>query len=150
MRTVKFSSGDTILTEGEEGNTAFLIVEGSVDVTVGDEADARSVGSLGAGEVFGEMRLICPGPRSATIRAITDTECVETSYDEFMVSLQENPERAVQFIQTLVGRLRHMNELLAGTDGRGHGLRAIFKDWKHALGDVELKRREVEKLHPMF
>ncbi len=55
MQTVKFSAGDTIISEGEDGNTAFLIVSGSVEVSVGQEGKAKTVGTLGAGEVFGEL-----------------------------------------------------------------------------------------------
>ena len=46
MRTVKYKGGDTILTEGEQGDTAFLIVDGSVEVTVGEAGKAKNVGML--------------------------------------------------------------------------------------------------------
>ena len=35
MQTVKLATGDTIISEGEDGNTAFLIVSGSVEISVG-------------------------------------------------------------------------------------------------------------------
>ena len=70
MRNVSFKAGDTIIVEGDEGDTAFFIVSGSVEVIVGQGAKARAVGMLQTGEVFGEMCLIEPGPRSATVRAI--------------------------------------------------------------------------------
>ena len=112
MQTVKFKAGDTIIAEGEDGNTAFLIVSGSVEVSIGREAKAKTVGTLGVGEVFGEMSLIEPGPRSATVKAVTDAECVSTSYDEFVSTVQNDPERAIVFMKTLVRRLREMNNLL--------------------------------------
>src|SRR5262245_20402399 len=102
MQTVKFKAGNTIISEGEDGNTAFLIVSGSVKVSVGQEAKAKTLTTLGAGEVFGEMCLIEPGPRSATVKAVTDTECVVTSYDEFIPSMQNGPERALTFMKPLV------------------------------------------------
>ncbi len=113
MQTVKFRAGDTIISEGEDGNTAFLIVSGSVEVGVGREAKAKTVGTLGAGEVFGEMCLVEPGPRSATVKAVTDVECVAISYGEFIPSFQNDPERAIAFMKTLVRRLRQMNSLLS-------------------------------------
>ena len=42
-------------------------------------------GTLGPGEVFGEMCLIEPGPRSASVKAVTDVECIATSYDDFVL-----------------------------------------------------------------
>ena len=41
-------AGDTILSEGEAGDTAFLIVAGSVEVSIGEGAKAKSVGTLDA------------------------------------------------------------------------------------------------------
>src|ERR1700739_519670 len=105
MTAVAFKAGDTIIAEGDDGDTAFFIVSGSVEVVIGQGAKARTVGALREGEVLGEMRLIEPGPRSATIRATTDVECLATSYEDFIASIEDNPERAVGFMRTLVRRL---------------------------------------------
>ncbi len=139
MRTVKYKAGDTILTEGEEGDSAFLIVDGSVEVSIGEGAKVKALGTLESGEVFGEMSLIDPGPRSATVKAVTDTECVTTSYEEFASSIHKDPERAVLFMKTLVRRLRQMNDRLAAMDPKKRGLRDIFKDWQKSM---ELKEGE--------
>jgi alkyl hydroperoxide reductase subunit AhpC/uncharacterized protein (DUF924 family) len=113
MQTVKFRAGETIISEGDEGDTAFLIVSGSAEVTVGPEAKAKTVGTLSAGEVFGEMCLIEPGPRSATVKAVTNAECVATSHDDFIPSMQKDPERAMTVMKSLVRRLRETNNLLS-------------------------------------
>jgi CRP-like cAMP-binding protein len=133
MQTRTFKAGDTIISEGADGNTAFLITSGSVEVSVGEGAKAKALGTLAAGEVFGEMCLIEPGPRSATVKAATDTECVVTSYDEFIASIQENPERAVLFMKTLVRRLRQMNDRFASLDPAKRGIRAMFRDWQKSM-----------------
>ena len=113
MQTVKLRAGDTIISEGEDGNTAFLIVSGSVQVSVGKETRAKTVATLTAGDVFGEMSLIEPGPRSATVMAVTDAECVATTYDEFIPLMQNDPQRAITFMGSLVRKLREMNNLLS-------------------------------------
>ena len=67
MEAVGFKAGETIISEGDAGDTAFFIVSGSVDVIIGQGAKAKTVGTLNEGEVFGEMCLIEPGrapPRS--------------------------------------------------------------------------------------
>ena len=128
MRTRTFRSGETIISEGADGDTALLIVSGSVNVSVGHGAQAKTVATLGAGEVFGEMCLIEPGARSATIKAMSDTECVETSYEEFVAALQEDPAKAVQFMKTLVRRLRQMNQQMAAMNPRRRGLRGLFQE----------------------
>ena len=155
MQTVKFTAGDTILSEGEAGDTAFLIVTGSVEVSIGEGAKAKSVGTLDAGDVFGEMSLIEPGPRSATVKAVTPTECLVTTYDEFISSAQANPERAVEFMKTLVRRLRQMNERMARMNpGMGHRIQQSLQvilagfDERDALSgaDMEALYRELRML----
>ena len=82
-------------------------------MTVGEGAGAKRVGILEAGEVFGEMSLIDPGPRSATVRALTATECLVTGYEEFVATAQANPQQSAEFMKTLVRRQRQMNERIA-------------------------------------
>ncbi len=126
MQQVAFKAGDTIIREGDEGDSAYFIVTGAVEVLVG--AGGRRVGTLQTGEVFGEMCLIEPGPRSATVAAITDVECLSTTYDEFIESIEDNPYRAVAFMRTLVRRLRQMNELMEKVDPNRRGLRGFVSD----------------------
>ena len=113
MRTVKFRAGETILSEGEDGNDAFLIVSGSVDVSIGKQAKAQTIGTLNAGEVFGELCLIEPGPRSATITAVTHVECAVIAYDDFIPLMQNEPQRAIFYMKSLVRRLREISNLLS-------------------------------------
>lgn len=128
MEQVVFSAGETILTEGEDGRTAYLLVSGKVDVTVGAGNKKKSLATLRAGEVFGEMSLIEPGPRSATVTALDRTVCLVTSYDDFMSAIRDDPEKAAQFMRTLIGRLRQSNELLARLDPQKRGIRELLAD----------------------
>ncbi len=132
MKTVKYKAGDVIITEGDEGNSAFLIINGSVEVIVGEGKKAKTVASLTTDDVFGEMSLLEPGPRSATVKAVTDTECTLTSYDDFMASIQDNPEQAIKFMKTLVLRLRQMNEVMGSMDPQKRRVRDMFRDWQAA------------------
>jgi CRP/FNR family transcriptional regulator, cyclic AMP receptor protein len=152
MQTVRFKAGDTILSQGEEGGSAFLIVDGAVAVTVGEGVNARTVGNLGQGEVFGEMSLLEPGPRSASVTAVTDTECLVTSYDDFISLIEKDPERAIEFMKTLVRRLRHMNELMAAIGPRKRTIREMFRDWQQTfeVDDAELSEDEKRRYNEMM
>lgn len=143
MRKVSFRAGDTILSEGEAGDSAYLITTGTVEVIVGQGDKARPVGTLGAGELFGEMSLIDPGPRSATVKALSDTECVATTFDELTESFEEHPEQVLEFMKTLTRRLRHMNELVAKLLPEKRGMRHVFNDW---LDSQAPDRRRVDKM----
>jgi CRP/FNR family transcriptional regulator, cyclic AMP receptor protein len=138
MQDVSFKAGDTIIAEGDEGDTAFFIVSGTVEVIIGQGGNARTVGTLRTGEVFGEMCLIEPGPRSATAIAATDTECLAVSYEEFVAAIEENPARAVGFMKTLVRRLRLMNELIERANPSRGGFRGLFLDWQKSDGPHKL------------
>lgn len=133
MEKVVFAAGDTVLTEGEEGRTAFLVLSGKVEVVVGSGSKAKSVATLRAGEVFGEMSLLEPGPRSATVKALERTECLVTSYDDFMATIQQDPEKAVAFMRTLVTRLRQTNEMLARLDPQKRGIRGFVADMQKSV-----------------
>ena len=132
MKSVAFKAGQTILREGEEGDSAFVIVSGEVEVLIGP--GGRRVVTLKTGDVFGEMCLIEPGPRSATVVALTDVECISTNYDEFISRIEDNPKRAIAFIKTLVHRLRHMNQLMEKIDPNRRGLRGVVADYTKATG----------------
>jgi CRP/FNR family transcriptional regulator, cyclic AMP receptor protein len=136
MQTVMFKAGDLIIREGEEGDAAYFIVSGSVEILIG--GGGRRVGTLGTGEVFGEMCLIEPGPRSATVRALTDTECIAASYEEFIATIEEYPERAVAFMKTLVRRLRQMNALMEKIDPNRRGLRGFVRECQKAIAPAEV------------
>ena len=133
MQTVAFKAGDTIIAKGDDGDTAFCIVTGSVEVSIGQGAKARTVGVLNAGEVFGEMCLIEPGPRSATVKAVTDVECLAMSYQEFIGAIEDHPDRAAQFMKALVRRLRLMNEMMESVGADRRGLRGMIRDWRKSV-----------------
>ena len=137
MQKVAFKAGETIIREGDEGDTAFFIVSGTVNVSVGRGDRAQTVGKLETGEVFGEMSLIDPGPRSATVTAVCDTECLAASYRDFVAAIEDNPERAVGFMKTLVRRLRKMNELLESATPERRGFRAMLLDCQPSGGSPE-------------
>ena len=146
MQKIASAAGDTILTEGEDGRTAVLVISGVVEVVVGSGARAKRVATLSAGEVFGEVSLLDPGPRSATVRAISQVECAVTSYDDFMSSIQADPEKAVAFMKTLVRRLRQTNEMLMRADPQKRGIRAIIADMQgsmaHALRTPDMSQSD--------
>ena len=92
------------------------------------------------------MCLIEPGPRSATIKAATDVECLAACYEEFIAAIEENPSRAVGFMKTLVRRLRLMNELIESTSPSRGGFRGLFLDWQKVGGPRQAPLRSAGPL----
>ena len=126
-----------------------------MEVSIGVAGKAKSIGTLVAGDVFGEMSLIDRGPRSATVKAVTDTQCLVTAYNEFIDAAQADPKRAFEFMKTLVRRLRQMNERMAAMNpGVGHRIQQSLKVILTGLGerdglsgaDMEVLSRELRIL----
>lgn len=67
--------GEKLFNQGDEGNLAYMIIHGVLDVIV----DGKKVGSMRDGEVFGEMALLLNQKRSATIISSQSTELVSIS-----------------------------------------------------------------------
>jgi len=70
---MKAASGETVISQGDEGNLFFIVEEGSLDVFIkaGGGGDMK-VGTLSSGSAFGELALMYNQPRAATIRAATE------------------------------------------------------------------------------
>ena len=69
--------GRVILREGRVGTAFFLIVSGSVEVIRAlGKPDEKVVAELGAGDFFGEIAIMKHSPRVASVRALTETQCL--------------------------------------------------------------------------
>ena len=106
MRESGFNEGEVITTEGRSGIGFFVIEEGNATVSVRGDI----VRTLGPGDHFGEIALIDEGPRSATVTATTDLRCRGMAAWEFRSFVQEHPEVAWPFLQTLAARLREAED----------------------------------------
>lgn len=105
----KFKAGDTILKEGDLGETAFIIHQGTVEITKDVGGRRVQLATVGPGETLGEMSMIDDTPRSATAVALEDVECDEIHHDDFYEALQSDPETALLLLKSLFERLRVAN-----------------------------------------
>ena len=101
------SKGEVIVKEGERAVAFYLILSGRVEVVKGaDGASPRVLNTLGPGDFFGEMALLDGYLRSASVRALEDTECLVLSRWDFLAELRSSPYIAVQMLPVLSRRLR--------------------------------------------
>jgi nucleotide-binding universal stress UspA family protein len=102
-----YQRGEWIVREGDLATGCFIIASGRVEVLRGERSGHPTVlSTLDAGELFGEMAVIDDHPRSASVRALEETECVAIGRAEFLEILQRRPQIAVQMLPVLVRRLR--------------------------------------------
>jgi CRP-like cAMP-binding protein len=109
----QFARGDVIVKEGEQAVAFFFVLSGRVEVVKGTEgASPKVLDTLGPGHYFGEMALIDDYLRSATVRALEDTECLELWRWDFRYELHRSPSIAVEMLPDLSRRLRQTDALL--------------------------------------
>ena len=99
----QFQDGETLFREGEPSRSAFVIVEGDVELTKEGEKGRVTLAVLKPGEVFGEMGIFDQSPRSATARAIGAVTVTVIPRDEFLDSLKTEPDTAFR----VMGKLHH-------------------------------------------
>lgn len=99
--------GAVIMTEGDQGESLFVIVHGRVKVFIGDQ-DGREIilKILGEGDFFGELSLIDKQPRSASVVAIESTTLKVVSHHAFQECLTRAPRIATTVMTVLARRLR--------------------------------------------
>jgi cAMP-dependent protein kinase regulator len=74
---LKVASGHSVVREGEEGKSLFILLQGEVKVSKGEGDERRELARLGAGTLFGELALITSKPRSATVVTTAASELFE-------------------------------------------------------------------------
>ncbi len=105
---VAVPAGQPLFTEGEDGHLMYVLTTGTAEVFVNN----RAVETLRHGSIVGEMGLVSPGPRSATVIAQTDCEFVAVDEKRFQFLVQQTPFFATQVMRVMAERLRALNQLI--------------------------------------
>lgn len=106
---VHVDAGNTLFNEGEDGHLMYVLTTGTADVIVNN----RVVETLQHGNIVGEMGIVSPGPRSASVLAKTDCQFVAIDEKRFLYLAQQTPFFATQVMRVLAERLRALNQIVA-------------------------------------
>ncbi|CAA9317362.1 MAG: cAMP-binding proteins - catabolite gene activator and regulatory subunit of cAMP-dependent protein kinases [uncultured Nocardioidaceae bacterium] len=114
MSQERLRRGQTLFREGDIGDRLYVVTEGKIKLGR-TSADGREnlLAVLGPGQMFGELSLFDPGPRSSTVTAVTDCTTQSLSNDELGRWLDGRPEVARGLLAQLAGRLRKANDVVA-------------------------------------
>jgi len=108
-----FNPEERIIEEGTRGTSAFIIVSGTVEVIKKSGDKEITVGTLGEGQVFGEMGLIEDRPRSATVKALSEIKVRFINREHFNELLRTKPSVLIPIMKNLFERLRQVSDMLA-------------------------------------
>ena len=114
MTEYRLRRGDVLFREGDLGDKLYIVLDGKVKLGR-TSADGREnlLAILGPGQMFGELSLFDPGPRSATVTAVTDSSFASLSHEDLLRWLEGRPVVARGLLAQLAGRLRKANDVVA-------------------------------------
>ena len=118
LRERRLKTGHVLVTEGERGTEMYFVRRGALVIVknVGDGVE-QMLARVGAGEFVGEMALFDRRPRSATIRAESETELLVLNRSAVQALINTSPRAAAAFLRALseefITRLRRSNLLVA-------------------------------------
>lgn len=107
----RWSAGEVVFREGDDGDTCYVIRTGSARVTR-NHSDGRAItlAELRRGAIFGELAMWDGETRSATVEALEDTTAVALLAGDVRRLLAARPEIAVKLLSEIAARLRAANE----------------------------------------
>jgi len=108
-----FENGAVLFREGDRGDSAYLILTGKVDISVGSPNGDVVVAHLGANNIVGEMSLLCETPRTATVTAAEPLDTLRIKKDQFFGLLRDLPQMTLEIMRELAQRLNNVNKELS-------------------------------------
>ncbi|CRZ16769.1 cAMP-activated global transcriptional regulator CRP [Mycolicibacterium neworleansense] len=158
LEPVTFRRGEVVFTEGEPGDTLYIITAGKVKIGR-KSVDGRDslITLMGPSDMFGELAIFDPGPRTSTVTALTELKTVVMSRSVLRSWIADRPEIAEQLLRVLARRLRRTNDNLSDlifTDVPGRVAKQLLylaqrfgsRDGTALRVDHELTQEEIAQL----
>jgi len=114
MTDVALGRGERLFAEGDDGDRLYVVLDGKIKLTrAAPDGRENLLSVIGPGEMFGELSLFDPRPRTASASAITDAHLAALAHDKLLVWLTGRPEVALHLLRALAQRLRRANDVMA-------------------------------------
>jgi len=126
MTRAHFAEGQVLFREGDPADSVFRLLSGAVDILRELDGDPILLGTVGAGQLIGEMGVVENRPRNATARAASEVEVEILTPTEFLDQIASSPRAARELIQRLSQRLREADDRIVNDErrsSRAHGTR---------------------------
>jgi CRP-like cAMP-binding protein len=158
LQPVTFPRGHTVFAEGEPGDRLYIIVSGKVKIgRRSPDGRENLLTIMGPSDMFGELSIFDPGPRTSTATTITEVRAVSMDRDALRSWIRDRPEIAAQLLRVLARRLRRTNNNLADlifTDVPGRVAKQLLElaqRFGHQEGDAmrvthDLTQEEIAQL----
>jgi CRP-like cAMP-binding protein len=111
MHEVRYMEGASVVKEGQEGDTFYVILQGEAKVV---DRGGTTVNRLLPGDFFGEISLLDGGARTATVTTETPMTMLELKRSAFLRMVKDEPAIAVKLLSHTASLLRRAERSLAG------------------------------------
>lgn len=141
-RVVNFKKNSILMSEGETGESLYIIETGSVRIYVSDEQGAEmTIFVQGPGSYIGEISLLDGSPRTASVVALEQTKVLMISKASFFECVSKNPQIAFRIIQSVTQRLRKATD-----DLRNLALKSVYQRLAYKLMELSTEQNGKREL----
>jgi CRP/FNR family cyclic AMP-dependent transcriptional regulator len=115
---LEYTSGDELFHQGDDGDAAYIILNGEADVLVDTPQGALKVAALGKNDIIGEIAILCDVPRTATVVAHTDLETLRVSKEGFFHLITQFPQVGIEVMREIATKLNRTTQALTAAHSR--------------------------------
>ncbi len=130
LADVELLRGDRLFDEGDAGDRLYVVLVGKMKLTrAASDGRENLLSVLGPGEMFGELSLFDPRPRTSSAVAVTDARLAALAHADLLNWLTGRPDVALHLLRALARRLRRANDVMADlvfTDVPGRVAKALL------------------------
>ena len=112
---LNYHAGQVMFNAGDMGDAAYIVIEGSIEISVPTPGGPLVVNRIGRNDIIGEIAIFGDVPRTATATALTAVETLRISKELFTKVIRENPDAALELIRVLAARLANTTNQLSRT-----------------------------------
>jgi CRP/FNR family cyclic AMP-dependent transcriptional regulator len=109
---ITYEADQVLFRQGDIGDAAYIIVEGSAKVLIETDEGEVEVAMLGRNDFVGEIAILCDIPRTATVKAASQTVTLQITKDLFFRLVAEFPQMSVEIMRVLASRLENTTQNL--------------------------------------
>lgn len=110
-----YDAGQVIFNAGDTADAAYVVIEGTVEISVPTPNGPIVINTMTRNEILGEIAIVGDVPRTATAKAVSKLETLKISKELFVKIIRENPDAAVELIRILAARLASTTSQLTRT-----------------------------------
>ncbi len=115
---VTYRQGESLFYQGDAGDSAYIIVEGSADIILETDKGPLTVATVKGDDIVGEIAILCDVPRTATVTAREELVTLQITKELFFQMVTDFPEMAIEIMRVLAHRLENTTNRLLEARGQ--------------------------------